>query len=456
MRKTGLLRAAMARPLSSVLSIWSDKSGVTIVIVGLVAALVIAIVGLGVDVVGWYRTDRAMQNAADSAAVAAATNGTSTYQNEAKAVAAQYGYVDGSPGIHVTAVNGQTCPNGETNCYKVTVAMDTAPQFFSQVVGLPAPPLSSAAMAGGDQIHQYCLLALASDGTDPAITSHGAASANMTGCNIMSNTGSTCTGHNLQATNGDAHGTNSGCGISEHSNVRAVSDPYSGLASNIPANTCGSTYYSEPTKKSSSPLPSSNQWPNAITGGTLPSTLTICGDLQLTANVTLTTPSGGTVLVIRNGVLDLASYVLKTASGSALTIIFSGPDPSGSYNHYPIDNSGSAATDCSVSCINIQAPTTGTWKGVAVYQDPSLTKNVSFTYTGNSPTWDITGLIYLPHANATFKGAVNKSSYGASCFVLVVDSVLIDGTGSIEETGGCGAAGLTMPTDTVQGASLVQ
>jgi Flp pilus assembly protein TadG len=43
---------------------------------GLVATLVIAIVGLGVEVVSWYRTDRAMQNAADSAAVAAATNGT--------------------------------------------------------------------------------------------------------------------------------------------------------------------------------------------------------------------------------------------------------------------------------------------------------------------------------------------------------------------------------------------
>ena len=93
-------------------------------------------------------------------------------------------------------------------------------------------------MAGGNQIHQYCLLALASDGTSPAITSHGAASANMTGCNIMSNTGSTCTGHNLLATYGDAHGTNNGCGITEHSNVHAVSDPYSGLASNIPSDTC--------------------------------------------------------------------------------------------------------------------------------------------------------------------------------------------------------------------------
>ena len=84
-------------------SIWSDKGGVVAVIIGLVATLVVAIVGLGVDVIGWYRTDRAMQNAADSAAVAAATNGTGTYQNEAKAVASQYGYADGTNGVTVTA-----------------------------------------------------------------------------------------------------------------------------------------------------------------------------------------------------------------------------------------------------------------------------------------------------------------------------------------------------------------
>jgi len=437
-------------------SLWADERGVAALIVGLVATLVVAVVGLGIDVVGWYRTDREMQNAADSAAVAAATNGGATYQNEAKAVAAQYGYVDGSNGVTVTALNNQACPDPttEANCVKVTVAMATAPQFFSQVIGFPAPLLSSASMASGARIDQYCLLALAGDGTDPAIASHGANSANMTGCNIMSNTGSTCTGHNLQATNGDAHGTNNGCGINQHSNLRAVSDPYSGLAGSIPADTCGGTYYSEPSKNNNTPLPPTNQWSGSITLGALPTT--ICGDLKLTGNVTVTTASPGSVLVIRNGVLDIGGYVLKTASGSALTIIFSGPDASGSYNHYIIDGSGSAATDCSVSCINIMSPSSGTWSGVAVYQDPSLTKNVSFTYTGNSPTWDITGLVYLPHANAVFKGAVNKSSFGASCFVLVVDSVLIDGTGAIEETGGCGAAGLTMPQDTVNGTSLVQ
>jgi Putative Flp pilus-assembly TadE/G-like len=429
-------------------------------IFGIVATVVVAIVGLGIDVVGWYRTDRAMQNAADSAAIAAATNATGTYQSEAKAVTAQYGYVDGSNGVTVTA-NNQTCPNTatEANCVQVTVGMETAPQFFSQVVGFPAPPLTSAAIASGAVIHKYCLLALASSDTDPAILSHGAPNADLTNCTVMSNTGATCTGHNLNATYGDAHGTNNGCGINEHSGVPTVSDPYSYLASNIPADPCGGSYPSESGKKAG-PLPPSNIWgvANASSTVTLTNSSTIapsigngivCGDLQLAQNATVTvnTASPGSLLIIYNGGLDTNGGTLQTNSGSALTIIFTGSDPAGKYQHTLYNKSGT---------LNFNAPTSGTWSGVAIYTDPSLTQNVDFTYAGNSPTWDVTGLTYFPHASITFSGAVNKSSNGASCFVLVADNITINGTADILETGGCGAAGLAMPTDNVQSVSLVQ
>ena len=45
--------------------------------------------GLGVEVSYWYLTQRSMQNAADSAAIAAATNGTANYAAEAKAAAGE-------------------------------------------------------------------------------------------------------------------------------------------------------------------------------------------------------------------------------------------------------------------------------------------------------------------------------------------------------------------------------
>jgi hypothetical protein len=160
--------------------------------------------------------------------------------------------------------------------------------------------------------------------------------------------------------------------------------------------------------------------------------------MQLTGDVTLTTPAAGTVLVIRNGQLDTNGYTIRTASGSAVTIVFSGDNSSG-YTHAPTGG----------GTIDIAAPTTGSWSGVALYQDPNLTSGVDISEAGNKPTWNITGLVYLPHSSVIFSGAVNKSSNGQSCFVMVVDNVTINGTGSILSQQGCAQAGLTMPTNQV-------
>jgi hypothetical protein len=240
--------------------ICSDESGAVAFIFALTATVIIAGLGLGIDVGVWHRTDRNLQNGADAAAVAAARNGTISYQSEAKAVAAQYGLVDGSGGVTVNALDNQTCPNGQTNCYSVTIVMSAAPQFFSQVIGIPAPQMSSSAMAGGGQTHSYCLIALSSSGADPAITTNGAPKADLSGCSIMSNTSADCHGHDLKADNGDAHKTDNGCGVIQNSNVAQVADPYKSLASNIPTDPCGGLYPQEPTKKNGSPLPSLNTW----------------------------------------------------------------------------------------------------------------------------------------------------------------------------------------------------
>jgi Flp pilus assembly protein TadG len=432
-------------------TLWKDECGVIAVLTALALTGLIGVVGLAVDVGMWYRTERALQNAADAAVIAAALNGTGSYQSEAKAVTAQYGFVDGVNGITVSASDNQTCPDGATDCYLVTVAQTSAPRFFSPVIGLFTPSLAGSALAGGSQTHSYCLLALAGSGTDPAIVTNGAPKADLSNCSLMSNTGADCHGHNLNATYGDAHKTNNGCGITQHSNISAVADPYSSLGSKIPTNTC-SFYAQEPAKKKDPPLPASNQW--GASGVTTAITLSdpptiankgiVCGDLQLQGDVTLTTASPGSLLVIENGQLDTNGHTLRTASGSALTIIFTGT--AGSYTHAPTGG----------GTLDIQAPTAGAWQGIAIYQDPTLTTGLDISAAGNSPTWDITGVVYLPHSSVTFSGAVNKSSNGASCFLLVVDNITINGTGSILANGGCAAAGVTLPTNNVGAIALVK
>lgn len=136
----------------------------------------------------------------------------------------------------------------------------------------------------------------------------------------------------------------------------------------------------------------------------------------------------------------VSSILIATmVSGSALTIIFSGT--SESYTHAPIGG----------GTLNVWAPTSGVWCGVAIYQDPSLATGIDIAAAGNSPTWDISGLAYLPNSNVTFNGAVNKSSYGAPCLVLLAYTIYVAGAGPIIEKGVCDTAGLAMPYNTAVG-----
>ena len=310
---------------------------------------------------------------------------------------------------------------------------DKVPLFLSAVVGyqgttsVNSKPMTSvlagavATQTGGEP---FCLLALATSGA-AGITGNGAPFANLQGCNVMSNTTATCNGHNLNATYGEAHGTNNGCGNTQVSGVPTVADPYAGLAANIPSNTCGGSYPQEPAKKKDPALPAANQWSGSYT---LPSVKVVCGDQQLAGNTTI----NNTVLVIENGRLDTNGHSL---SGSGLTVVFSGSN-NASYQHIPTGG----------GTLDIAAPTSGAWSSVAIYQDPSLTTNVNISYSGNSPTWNLSGLVYLPHSSTTFSGVVNKSSHGQSCFTMVVDNITINGTGSIfSGNSQCQAAGLAQP-----------
>jgi hypothetical protein len=263
----------------------------------------------------------------------------------------------------------------------------------------------------------------------------------------MSNSTATCNGSNLNANYGLAHGNNDGCGNNQQSNIPIVDDPYYVLHTDIPPNTCSS--YPQETRHGSS-------WSGgtALSGSkSYSGNVQFCGDVQLTSDVVINTPDNvtGATIVIQNGQLDLNGHTLSTADGSAVTIIFSGT--SGGYAHYPTDTAQGGV-------LNIQAPTGGKFPGIAVYQDPLLTSGIDVTYSGNNPTWDITGLVYLPNADVRISGDVGQSKYGANCFVMVAGSILINGASNIyaqsPNGAGCQLAGLNMPKATIQGrAELV-
>jgi Flp pilus assembly protein TadG len=430
-----------------------DDAGAAAVLFALAAPLLIGAMGLAAEVSYWRVHQRGMQNAADAAAIAAATNGGSTYVAEAQAVAAQYGFQNGAGNIAVTVSTTSGCVAADSTikCYTVQIS-DKVPVLLTSVVGFrgnttivsstssgvsqisttAAMSMQGSSTAASMNAYKYCIVALGTSGVTD-ITSNGAQKADLGGCNIASNAGATCNGGNLNAGIVDAHGAIKGCGTTQNANLPppSLTDIYAPLASSIPADTC-SSYPQEPS------LSGSNQWPrnrvspydiNDMNGGFL----VVCGDQQLTADITIRNG----VLVIENGRLDTNGHTL---TGTSLTIVFSGSN-NVSYQgstfapqHVP---SGSGA-------LNIAAPTSGTWHGVAIYQDPALTTNVDISSAGNSPRWNITGLVYLPHASVTLSGSAGASTSGAKCFMLVVDHLTINGTGSVfAGNTECEKAGLT-------------
>jgi len=418
-----------------------DRRGNVAIVAAMALPAMMGSFGVGTEVASWYANQRAMQNAADTAALAAASNASATYGSEAKAVAAQYGYADGQNGVTVAVSNTATCPAGGATCYSVTITKSQA-LILAQFVGYggdttlggsPAKRLQAVAIATQGVVQRpYCMVALGQSGT--TLRTNGAPKADLSGCNIMSNGDATCNGHNLGADVGDAHGTNSGCGVKQDSNQPLMADPFASLASNIPADPCGGAYPQEPAKKGT-PLPPQNLFAGPYSWGAVK---TVCGDMELTADTTISNSAGPTLLVIYNGSLDTNGFTLSTAAGAGLTIVFTG---SNAFNHIPTGGGG----------FDIAAPTSGTWSGIAMYQNPALTSGVNVSAAGNSPTWNITGMVYLPHSSVTFSGAVNKASNGLSCFALMADNVTINGTGSILAHGQCAAAGLTLPSNPIPG-----
>ncbi len=252
----------MPRPIKKIahllVQLRSNQHGTVAVMMALAFPMLIAAFGLAFEVTNWYLRSRSMQNAADAAVIAAATNDSANYNVEAAAVATQYGYTDGVNNVTVAASNTATCPTDPSitpPCYSVTIS-SMVPIYLTEVVGYQGnatlngareQSLTSASIAIKTKIQTpICLLGLDTSGT--AVRTNGAPNTDFTGCTVMSNSAATCNGSNLKATMGIAHGANSGCGITQYSGVPVVSDPYASMANTIPTDLptrCSNSYSQE-------------------------------------------------------------------------------------------------------------------------------------------------------------------------------------------------------------------
>lgn len=462
--RSGVL-AAMARFLR-------DRDGNISPILALLIVPIVGAFGIVTETGNWYLTQRALQNAADAAAISASTNAGSvaasscatspgTFDCEAKGAAAQYTAQTGLGSVTLTGTTASTttwssgalianvsyltsgCPGSASTCYKV-VLTKTLPLSLTSIVGFrgnttlsgrPAQQIVATAIASGPgALTGYCLMALGTSGN--GITNDGKGTVDLGSCDVFSNSVQKCTG-NYKLTTGlsisvsaPGGGGNQSCGSTYASGSQYLmsSDPYSD----------GTLY----ALNASPPVPaySCPTYPGKTINSTADFGSYICGNAKLGANICVT--AANTVLTIVNGSLDLNGLNLQTSNSGglgapacdsggvgSLTIIFTGPTTS-TASLYPINS-----VKKTNSVLDIAAPTSGSLAGVALYQDKRTTgSKVDLNWSSNGANSNIIlgiqGLIYLPNANVTVNGAIKQHPGGFACMELVANSVTMNGGSS--------------------------
>lgn len=149
---------------ATIASLASCERGATAIVVALLATLLAGFAGLALDVTSWQATRRAMQNAADAAAIGGAVAmvaGDSTSQITSAATTdgnLNLAGLAGGAGIAITVNAG-----AETVTATLT---KTAPLLLSGVVLGTAPQISVTAVAGaGGNGAPVCLLTTGTSGT---------------------------------------------------------------------------------------------------------------------------------------------------------------------------------------------------------------------------------------------------------------------------------------------------
>src|SRR5260370_3455962 len=136
-----LTRHALSETIRSglmvkVTGVWRDRRGSTAILFALAMPMLIGALGIGFEVSNWYMVQRGMQNAADAAVLAAASNGGANYDVEGKAVAAQFGFTNGVNNVGLTVLQNVACPGGGDTCCSPTITT-SAPLYLSPAMGYP-------------------------------------------------------------------------------------------------------------------------------------------------------------------------------------------------------------------------------------------------------------------------------------------------------------------------------
>jgi len=378
--------------------------------------VIAGMMGLGVETGTWYLKKRDLQAVADVAAIAGAFEITPTSRDTSARNSVINNGFSSATRVTVSVNNPPASGSlvGDNNAVEVILSQPQSLLFSSlflsaqPIINVRAVALKNTTPANNGG----CVLALNPTG-NPAINTSGTTNISMPNCTIVANSndpraiqlrGGAVIDVNALYTRGNYDVSNnatlnmSSTAITNAANP--VSDPYQNLA--VPSN--ASCNY------------------NNTPGGSSLSPGVYCGGLNIGSHANVTLRPG--VYVVKGGDFRVNSGAVL--NGTDVTIILTGSN--GTYSTASI-NGGST--------VNLSAPTSGNYAGIAFYQDRNANAGTSSTFNGGSGM-NITGAIYMPQGSVSFNGG--NSTASPSCTQLVSWNVIFTGNSNV--TNNCPSSGM--------------
>ena len=428
---------------NSLTKIWHDKRGNAMIIAAAALPLLIGSAGLATDTIQWALWKRQLQRAADSAAIAgvyersgsdSATTGVPAAVNKDLSLNQHTGMAlqSGYPAITYPADSG-----ANKNQVKVVLAVKR-PLAFSQMFMTNAPLIKTTAQAATvGSAGEFCVLSLQNN-SKTGIQATGSASIVMD-CGMMTNSTSTNSAAGQGSSSVTATTLAAAGGIQQSSNWHvgsyqpyspALADPYASLTPDSnDFSSCASSPPSLSINNTNTGL--------VVSGGACYSSLSIGSNRTLTLKDGTYVISGGSVNI--QGTLNLINATILLTNKTA-----GAGQPIGSFN---MNASGQ---------LNGSAPTSGKWKGMAIYQDRRATDDApTGNITSSSPnkingnsTNKITGVVYFPSQQLTYEG---NGTGSATCTQFVAKRIYWSGNSGLNNfTANCDLAGITAITTTLR------
>jgi len=457
---TGIVVDAMPPRFGAIARIFRDTRGASATIVAIALPVLIGFGALGAETGVWFTLKLRNQSAADAAALAAAyeviagrTNVTADLTPAASEGAVRNGYNGGTPAV-IYPYSDTTVSNGVGANLQQTLGAVLASMFLTQV------SVATKAVAVIEVLDNPCILALAGSGTaleiqpgthlDMPNCSAAANSIGASAVELKDTTGSvtaatlvTAGEVSLQGSPIDPMAPPPEFLLASPAMIGApsVADPYAStlnhgfLTSLMPtAGGCASSSTAGLTTYSGNCVVAATSLTTAgikLTGNTQ-----IAGSWTVLTGQTVDLAPGtywvtGNLTVQSSGVLKCSTC--DNVAGTGVTIILT-----------TRTNKVGALSIASGALLNLNAPSSGHFAGLALIQDSNgMPTGTSYTShhssIGGRQGATLNGLIYFPNSSLTFHG--KPSASGPRCLVLVVDSVSVNSTSSLD-TGGCASVGL--------------